>query len=33
MLNTYDVHFYSSFAFLMNWPEIELSIQLDYGEI
>ncbi|VDK59984.1 unnamed protein product [Gongylonema pulchrum] len=32
MMNTYDVHFYSSFAFLVNWPEIELSIQLDYAD-
>ncbi|VDM99946.1 unnamed protein product [Thelazia callipaeda] len=32
MMNTYDVHFYSSFAFMVNWPEIELSIQLDYAD-
>ncbi|CAB3398100.1 unnamed protein product [Caenorhabditis bovis] len=30
MFNTYDVHFYSSWAFLKNWPEIEMSIQLDF---
>jgi len=27
MYNTYDVHFYASFALLMNWPMIELCIQ------
>uniref|UniRef100_A0A9J2P6F5 NLGase n=1 Tax=Ascaris lumbricoides TaxID=6252 RepID=A0A9J2P6F5_ASCLU len=32
MLNTYDVHFYSSFALLENWPLIELAIQLDFAD-
>jgi len=31
MYNTYDVHFYSSFALAMLWPELELSIQRDYA--
>lgn len=31
MYNTYDVHFYSSFSLLMLWPELELSIQRDFG--
>uniref|UniRef100_A0A8R1DQ84 Glycosyl-hydrolase family 116 N-terminal domain-containing protein n=1 Tax=Caenorhabditis japonica TaxID=281687 RepID=A0A8R1DQ84_CAEJA len=31
MINTYDVHFYSSWAFLKNWPQIEMSIQLDFA--
>uniref|UniRef100_A0A7N0V6C7 Non-lysosomal glucosylceramidase n=1 Tax=Kalanchoe fedtschenkoi TaxID=63787 RepID=A0A7N0V6C7_KALFE len=29
MWNTYDVHFYSSFALLMLFPKLELSIQRD----
>lgn len=29
MLNTYDVHFYASFALVMNWPLLELSLQKD----
>jgi non-lysosomal glucosylceramidase len=29
MYNTYDVHFYASFALAMLWPEIELSLQRD----
>lgn len=32
MINTYDVHFYSSWAILKNWPQIEMSMQLDFGE-
>ncbi|EGT54989.1 hypothetical protein CAEBREN_31176 [Caenorhabditis brenneri] len=32
MLNTYDVHFYSSWAILKNWPEIEMSMQLDFAD-
>ncbi|VDM40540.1 unnamed protein product [Toxocara canis] len=32
MFNTYDVHFYSSFAILENWPQLELSIQLDFAD-
>jgi len=31
MYNTYDVHFYASFALAMLWPEIELSIQRDFA--
>jgi non-lysosomal glucosylceramidase len=31
-VNTYDVHFYSSFALLMNWPEIDNSIQRDFAD-
>ncbi len=30
MYNTYDVHFYSSFALAMLFPELELSLQRDY---
>ena len=29
--NTYDVHFYASFALIMNWPQIELALQRDMG--
>lgn len=29
--NTYDVHFYSSFALLMLFPKLELSIQRDFA--
>lgn len=29
MYNTYDVHFYASFALAMNWPKLELSLQRD----
>ncbi|CAF0772366.1 unnamed protein product, partial [Didymodactylos carnosus] len=32
MYNTYDVHFYASFALIMNWPELELSIQYDFAD-
>lgn len=32
MVNTYDVHFYASFALIRLWPELELSIQYDYGK-
>lgn len=31
MYNTYDVHFYASFALAMLWPELELSLQRDYA--
>lgn len=31
MWNTYDVHFYSSFALLMLFPKLELSIQRDFA--
>ncbi|XP_030048660.1 LOW QUALITY PROTEIN: non-lysosomal glucosylceramidase [Microcaecilia unicolor] len=29
MYNTYDVHFYASFALLMLWPELQISLQYD----
>ncbi|XP_028657263.2 non-lysosomal glucosylceramidase [Erpetoichthys calabaricus] len=29
MYNTYDVHFYASFALAMLWPHLELSLQYD----
>ncbi len=29
MYNSYDVHFYASFALLALWPELELSLQRD----
>ncbi|ESQ33419.1 hypothetical protein EUTSA_v10006714mg [Eutrema salsugineum] len=31
MYNTYDVHFYSSFALLMLFPKLELSLQRDFA--
>ncbi|KGN52666.1 non-lysosomal glucosylceramidase isoform X1 [Cucumis sativus] len=31
MWNTYDVHFYSSFALIMLFPKLELSIQRDFA--
>jgi non-lysosomal glucosylceramidase len=31
MYNTYDVHFYASFAMAALWPELELSLQRDYA--
>ncbi|KAL3515755.1 hypothetical protein ACH5RR_022657 [Cinchona calisaya] len=31
MCNTYDVHFYASFALLMLFPKLELSIQRDFA--
>jgi non-lysosomal glucosylceramidase len=30
MYNTYDVHFYASFALAMLWPEIEIGLQRDF---
>ncbi len=30
-INTYDVLYYSSFATLMNWPELDNSIQRDFA--
>lgn len=30
MYNTYDVHFYASFALLMLWPQLELSLQREF---
>ncbi len=32
MFNTYDVHFYASFALAMNWPLLELSLQRDFAQ-
>lgn len=29
MYNTYDVHFYASFAFIMNWPLLQKILQYD----
>lgn len=29
MYNTYDVHFYASFALVMNWPMLQLCMQYD----
>nr|XP_032809252.1 non-lysosomal glucosylceramidase [Petromyzon marinus]XP_032809253.1 non-lysosomal glucosylceramidase [Petromyzon marinus]XP_032809254.1 non-lysosomal glucosylceramidase [Petromyzon marinus]XP_032809255.1 non-lysosomal glucosylceramidase [Petromyzon marinus]XP_032809256.1 non-lysosomal glucosylceramidase [Petromyzon marinus] len=29
MFNTYDVHFYASFALIMLWPQLQLSLQYD----
>ncbi|XP_071795230.1 non-lysosomal glucosylceramidase-like [Asterias amurensis] len=31
MFNTYDVHFYASFALTMLWPKIEISLQYFIG--
>ncbi|GAB2283921.1 hypothetical protein Dimus_018403 [Dionaea muscipula] len=31
MWNTYDVHFYSSFAIIMLFPELQLSVQRDFA--
>ena len=31
MYNTYDVHFYASFALLMLFPMLELSLQIDFA--
>ncbi|HEY9121847.1 MAG TPA: non-lysosomal glucosylceramidase [Brevefilum sp.] len=31
MYNTYDVHFYASFALAMLWPELELGLQRDFA--
>ncbi|XP_051147380.1 uncharacterized protein LOC127262637 isoform X2 [Andrographis paniculata] len=31
MCNTYDVHFYASFALTMLFPELELSVQRDFA--
>jgi non-lysosomal glucosylceramidase len=31
MYNTYDVHFYASFALAMHWPKLELIIQRDFA--
>ena len=31
LYNTYDVHFYASFALAQLWPELELSLQRDFA--
>ena len=31
MYNTYDVHFYASFALAMLWPKLQMSLQYDIG--
>ena len=33
MYNTYDVHFYASFALAMLWPQLELSLQRDVIDV
>ncbi|PIK61130.1 putative non-lysosomal glucosylceramidase-like [Apostichopus japonicus] len=33
MYNTYDVHFYASFALAMLWPKLELGVQYDFGNL
>lgn len=33
MYNTYDVHFYASFALIMLWPKLQISLQYDIGEL
>ncbi|XP_063225117.1 non-lysosomal glucosylceramidase isoform X3 [Bacillus rossius redtenbacheri] len=30
MINTYDVHFYASFALAMLWPQLQLCLQRDF---
>lgn len=32
MVNTYDVHFYASFALAQLWPNIELTIQAEFSK-
>ena len=32
MYNTYDVHWYASFALAMNWPQIEITLQRDIAK-
>lgn len=32
MYNTYDVHFYASFALIMLWPKLQISLQYDIGK-
>ena len=31
MFNTYDVHFYASWALAMLWPRLGRSVQLDFA--
>ncbi|XP_068685354.1 non-lysosomal glucosylceramidase-like isoform X1 [Montipora capricornis] len=32
MYNTYDVHFYASFALVLLWPKLQLSLQYDIAQ-
>ena len=32
MYNTYDVHFYASFALVKLWPKLQQSLQYDFAE-
>ena len=32
MYNTYDVHFYASFALLILWPKLQLSLQYEFAD-
>lgn len=32
MYNTYDVHFYASFALIDLWPQLQLSIQYEFRD-
>ena len=32
MYNTYDVHFYASFALLKLWPKLQLSLQYEFSD-
>eukprot|EP01134_Creolimax_fragrantissima_P001563 CFRG1563T1 len=32
MFNTYDVHFYASWALTLNWPKLAASVQRDYAD-
>lgn len=33
MYNTYDVHFYASYALNMNWPHLQSVIQYDMRDM
>jgi len=33
MYNTYDVHFYASFALALLWPKLQLSLQYDIAQV
>jgi non-lysosomal glucosylceramidase len=32
MFNTYDVHFYASFALAQLWPQLEHSLHVDFAD-
>ncbi|KRT79580.1 hypothetical protein AMK59_7208, partial [Oryctes borbonicus] len=32
MYNTYDVHFYASYALIINWPCLQVCLQYDYRD-